>query len=295
MFERNVRKPLVEYTLEILEALGQMTKIEDIARAIIEKYPELETTEQSVRATLQREKELFIYIGRTSTYGLAKWQSEREDLKGGTIRNLTEEYLQEYTVPKHITDISSHILKFRPNTYERSVLDNLKADKSGKFIFFGKGLVGLKALTYSSDFFGFKRVIKEWNEKYQELKEFRTQNANTWPSMLSREKSERSLYNFLYKNRVAYYNNDLDIEKINLLTEIGFLLYIELSKAIDWYTEFDRLKSFVLINNKLPSANSIHKDERSLYRFLYLNKKKIISKELDCEKIKLLNEIKLKL
>ncbi len=81
------------------------------------------------------------------------------------------------------------------------------------------------------------------------------------------------------------------IEKIDQLKEIGFFSYIESSKAPDWNAEFDKLKTFVLINNKLPSANSIHKNERALYRFLYLTRKKIISKELDCKKIELFNKI----
>jgi hypothetical protein len=293
VFERNVKKPLLHYTIEILEALGEMTKVEDIRRAINEKYPELAINEQSVRATLNREKEVFIYIGRTSTYGLAKWESERLDLKGGTIRNLTEEYLREYTEPKHISDITLYILKFRPNTYERSVLDNLKADKSAKFIFMGKGLVGLKEIAYSSDFDGLRRVIKDWDEKYQELKEFRRLNINSWPSMLSKKKSERSLYDFLYKNRVAFIKSNLEPKKIELLTKIGFLQYLNLSKSKDWHNELVRLKAFILKNNKLPSLNSANKDERGLYRFLYMTKKKISNNELENEKIKLFEEIKI--
>jgi hypothetical protein len=167
VFEKNIKKLMQDYTLEILEELGEMTKIETITKAINAKYPELEINEQSVRSTLSRERELFIYIGRTSTYGLKKWETENKTLKGGTIRDLTEEYLKKYTEPKHITDISVYILKFRPHTYERSVLDNLKADRSGKFLFLGKGLVGLKALNYSLDFYSLKRIIKDWNEKYR--------------------------------------------------------------------------------------------------------------------------------
>ena len=245
VFERKVKKLMLDYALEILEELGEMTKIETITKAIIEKYPGLAINEQSIRSTLHREKELFIYIGRTSTYGLAKWESEREDLKGGTIRNLTEEFLQKHAEPKHITDILVYVLKFRPNTYERSVLDNLKADKSGKFIFFGKGLVGLKSVAYASIFFGMKRVIKDWGENYQLLKEFRQKYPNRWPSVLSQKKSERSLYAFLYKNRAAYYNQTLIAGRLALLIEIGFLLYLDSSKESNWFSEFDKLKSFV--------------------------------------------------
>lgn len=291
VFERNVKKPLVHYAIEILEALGQMTKVEDISWAINKKYPELETTEQSVRSTLQREKELFIYIGRTSTYGLKSWQEERNNLKGGTIRDLTQEYLNKYDEPRHISNISYYVLKFRPKTYERSVLDNLKADKSGKFIFFGKGFIGLKSRKYSSGIKIFKSVTKDWSEKYVELKKFRELNPDKWPSILSMDKSERLLYNFIYTNKVKYSNKELENEKIDLLFKIGFLNYLELNRHPDWYNEFDKLVSFIKVKNKIPSASSTDKSERSLYRFMYRTKKSIERKELENDKETLFTQI----
>lgn len=120
------------------------------------KYPGLETTEQSVRSTLQREKDLFIYIGRTSTYGLKKWQDKRDNLKGGTIRDIVEEFLNTKDEPIHITEIMKYVLKFR-NTNEYSVKTNIELEENKRFQFFAGDFVGLKGKRYT-DTDKYKRV-----------------------------------------------------------------------------------------------------------------------------------------
>ena len=35
----------------------------------------------------------FISFGRTSTYGLKEWEEKEKDIRGGTIRDITEEFL----------------------------------------------------------------------------------------------------------------------------------------------------------------------------------------------------------
>jgi len=157
VFERNVKKPLVHYTVEILEAFGQMTKVEDITRAIIEKYPELDINEQSVRSTLQRDSELFIYIGRTSTYGLKKWELENQNLKGGTIRDIAEEYLEKYDTPQHTYDIVNYVKRYR-DTSGSSIFRNMQAEDNNRFVFFEGGYIGLKNKIYVPSETVFKRV-----------------------------------------------------------------------------------------------------------------------------------------
>ena len=157
VFERNARKTLPEYAFEILEELGEMTKVEDIAKAINKKYPELDTTEQSIRATLQRERDLYIYIGRTSTYGLKKWEFEKENLKGGTIRDIAEEYLGKHDTPQHTYDIVNYVKQYR-NTSGTSIFTNLQAEENNRFVFFEGGYIGLKSKRYSPSDIIFKRV-----------------------------------------------------------------------------------------------------------------------------------------
>jgi hypothetical protein len=170
LFERNVRKTLPEYTFEILEELGEMTKVEDIVKAINKKYPELDTNEQSIRATLQREKDLYIYIGRTSTYGLKKWEHENKAIKGGTIRDIAEEYLEKYDKPQHIYDIINYVKQYR-NTSGTSIFRNIQAEDKNRFVFFEGGYIGLKSKNYSQSDTIFKRVAGT-NFRSEVLKKF---------------------------------------------------------------------------------------------------------------------------
>lgn len=148
IFERNTKKQLTEYVIEALQDLNEMTKVDDIVNKINIKHPHLETSAQSVRATLQREKEFFIYIGRSSTYGLRKWQEERTNLKGGTIRDIVEEYLLMEDEPKHISEITKFVQKYR-DTNEYSIKTNLDLEGSIRFKFFPGEFIGLKSKHYS--------------------------------------------------------------------------------------------------------------------------------------------------
>src|SRR5438045_7022694 len=118
--------------------------VRKMSAEINKKSPELEVNEASVRSGLQREKELFIFIGRSSTYGLRKWQEERENLKGGTIRDIVEEYLKMEDEPKHISEITKFVQKYR-NTNEYSVKTNLDLEGSIRFQSFPGEFIGLKS------------------------------------------------------------------------------------------------------------------------------------------------------
>jgi hypothetical protein len=170
VFERNIRKTLPEYTFEILEELGEMTKVDDIVKAINNKYPELNTNEQSIRATLQREKDLYIYIGRTSTYGLKKWELENKTLKGGTIRDIAEEYLEKHDTPQHTYDILNYVKQYR-NTSGTSFFRNIQAEDKNRFVFFEGGYIGLKSKNYAPSDTVFKRVAGT-NFRTEVLKKF---------------------------------------------------------------------------------------------------------------------------
>lgn len=170
VFERNVRKTLPEYTFEILEELGKMTKVEDIVKAINNKYPELDTNEQSIRATLQREKDLYIYIGRTSTYGLKKWELENKAIRGGTIRDIAEEYLEKFDTPQHTYDIVNYVKQYR-DTSGTSIFRNIQAEDKNRFVFFEGGYIGLKRKNYAPSDTVFKRVAGT-NFRTEVLKRF---------------------------------------------------------------------------------------------------------------------------
>lgn len=141
LFEKNTIKQVYEYAYEALEAIGEPSKVFDILKKIKEIHPNYNSEESSIRSAMQR-KVGFISFGRTSTYGLKKWE-DNKCVKGGTIRSITEEYLLEFNVPKHILDITKHIGKYR-DTNAKNIHTNLKLDESGTFEFFPQQFVGLR-------------------------------------------------------------------------------------------------------------------------------------------------------
>lgn len=150
VFKRNTNKQAYEYAYEALEILGLPSSVEDITQQIIEIHPNYETDENKVRVSMRR-KNGFVPIGRSSTFGLKKWENEIEYFKGGTIRSITIEFLERFNTPKHISLISEYISNYREGTYQRSIIDNLKADKSNSFIFLRQGFIGLNSLKENYD------------------------------------------------------------------------------------------------------------------------------------------------
>jgi hypothetical protein len=158
-FERTTKKQIHEYCYEVLEEASEPMTIDQIANSVSEKFPGFNTTIDSLRGSLNREKELFIYFGRTSTYGLRRWESEKENLKGGTIRDIVEEFLTAENRPKHICEILVYVLKYRPDTNEKSIMSNIKVEESNKFCFYSGDFVGLQTKNYASKEIDFKKII----------------------------------------------------------------------------------------------------------------------------------------
>ncbi len=144
-FERNTKITREEYALEILEECGYPMHINELYDNIEKKYPGIILNSKTLQSALQRDNQ-FIFFGRSSTYGLKKWEDEDDSIKGGTIKNIVEEYLQQFDEPKHISEISLYLDKYRATT-EQNILGNLKINNQ-RFIFFYGGFVGLKDKQY---------------------------------------------------------------------------------------------------------------------------------------------------
>lgn len=82
---KNTAKLATDYAYEALDALGKPSHTDDVAQKAMELNPGYITSGDQLRAAMQREPE-FVPIGRTGIYGLVKWEAERENFKGGTIR-----------------------------------------------------------------------------------------------------------------------------------------------------------------------------------------------------------------
>ncbi len=175
IFSRNTKKLNHEYIELILEEKQRLMTVEEIYEEIKIRYPYLETTEASIRGSLIKEKEKFFYIGRTSTYGLKKWEYEDETLKGGTIRDIAEEFLKQFDEPKHIYDVTKYISKYR-DTNEKSILSNFKLEGDNKrFILYDGGFVGLLNKYYSAEKLNFT-MVKGFHFTAERINNFKGRN-----------------------------------------------------------------------------------------------------------------------
>lgn len=149
IFKRTKKKLVFEYALEALQNICKPTHVSDIISEIKRTYPDFDSNESSLKAAMARYKDTFIFFGRTSTFGLKKWESTFKNIKGGTIRDITEEFLQDCKEPCHITAITRHVNKYR-KTDETSVITNLKMTTEKRFVFFKDGYVGLASKKYDA-------------------------------------------------------------------------------------------------------------------------------------------------
>jgi hypothetical protein len=157
-FEKNKRKPMLEYVIEFLELSGKPIKVKDLLKKLNDETEDIHTTETSLRTLLNREKGVFINIRSNNTYGLRKWGNEEDSLKGATIKDLVFEYLELHEKPLHISEIVNHIKKYK-DTNEKSIMTNLETGKNNRFQFFNGEFVGLKKKTYPLAILNYKKLV----------------------------------------------------------------------------------------------------------------------------------------
>lgn len=156
-FKKNTVKQVPEYIIEALEHLDKPSKLSEIYQWINHNYPEATKSEDALRGSCQRSNQI-IYFGRSSTFGLKKWEKTRDDIKGGTIKDIITELLEDSKVPLHINEILQEIHKYRDKTNERNVITNLKLDPNNSFIIFNQKFIGLTNKKSSYDLLKYENL-----------------------------------------------------------------------------------------------------------------------------------------
>lgn len=281
-FKRNTSRQAYEYAFEALEHLGKPSKVKEIFEKVIELHPNYDTEEAKIRVSMKR-KNGFVPIGRKSVFGLKKWENELDNFKGGTIRDIVEEYLMQFTVPKHISDITEHVLKYRPKSNQYSILQNLKLDESGLYIFFKGSHIGLTTKKYESDFKKIsevkKTVRKTWEERFEMLQNF-VSTEKRLPFSNGVPEKEIKLYRWLNVQKSKQNKGKLSknkVEKLDSLLEKA--PSVNGRRRLNSNEKYQELISFVTNNHRLPSANK--NGEENLYQFFYKQRKLFDKNELD--------------
>jgi hypothetical protein len=156
LFKRNTTKQVYEYAYVALEQLGKPSKVKLIFNKVKELHPHYDTSESGIRASMKR-KNGFVPIGRKSVFGLKKWESELDNFKGGTIKDVIIDFLKTQKEPTHISKVLEYLEKFRQKKDERSVITNLKVDPMKRFLIFNQGFIGLQ------------EYKNEYNDKFKKL------------------------------------------------------------------------------------------------------------------------------
>jgi len=194
--------------------------LDAICQKVIELYPHYITDINSIRASMLKNTG-FVPIGKTGVFGLKKWETEIDDFKGGTIRDIAEEFLEGQAEPKHIDEIAEFVNNYR-NTTPKNIYANLNMDDSKRFVFFRGSLIGLSAKKYSPEKYGkaIDRNIerKTWEERFSDLQKFAVEN-NGLPKSNSNDK-ELVLYRFMNIQLNKSAKNQMDHEKASRINDL---------------------------------------------------------------------------
>ena len=149
IFEKNTQKLKGDYILEALEILGQPSRINEIYNLIEKKHPNVFTNIDAIRGQIPKNGDI-IFFGNKSTYGLKKWQSNKNQILSGTIKDIVLKYLSTKEDPIHICEILDQLTYYRFDTNAKNVISNLKLDPYKQFVFFTQSFIGLKTKKYNS-------------------------------------------------------------------------------------------------------------------------------------------------
>lgn len=181
-FRRNTYRQVPEYIIEALVDLGRPSKLNEIYLWINSKYPEVTKSEDALRGSCQRSKEI-IYFGRSSTFGLKKWEKSKENIKGGTIKDIITEQLEKSNNPLHIAEILDEVHKYRETTNERNIITNLKSDPYNSFIIFNQKFIGLSSKKNKYDLIKYENLPIQLGKTIK--RKIKSHNINSLDQMIN--------------------------------------------------------------------------------------------------------------
>ena len=211
-----------EFCGQALESIGRPAHVQEIKKKLHELYPEKEFQIGQIRSSLKR-KHGFIPIGRSSVFALQKWEGKLENFKGGTIREIVAEYLQQHSEPIKLKQITQYVKQFRPTTTQSSIGTNLRLKTPGPFVFYKGGFIGLKCKVYSIKY----EVLKvdnstkreDWYSVYRRLVAH-LEKHNHFPTPGKVIGHQIKLYNWYILQKKCYSESKLPKDKSFLISEL---------------------------------------------------------------------------
>jgi len=220
LFSHNTPKQVYEYSYHALEELGKPSKVDAIYQKVIELYPDYWTDKNSIRVSMRRDSG-FVPIGKTGVFGLKKWETEIDDFKGGTIREIAEEFLKGQIEPQRIDEIAEFVNNYR-NTTSKNIYANLIKDEFKRFVFYRGFFIGLSGKKYSLEKYGLaikqNKKRKTWEQRFSDLQKFAEENDRLPKSTIN--VCERKLYTFMIVQLKKAKRGQIDDQKISRINEL---------------------------------------------------------------------------
>ncbi|MEI8203288.1 MAG: helicase associated domain-containing protein [Bacteroidota bacterium] len=222
-FEKETEVETYTAIYELMKKTSEPMKIQEIQGVLNTSNPLKKFTEEKIHFYLIKYKKIFVLLGRSNIWGLKEWETEKENFKGGCIRDIVVEFLSNNENPVLNSELVEYVMKYRPDTNHRSILSSLSTDTHKKFIFFKNNFIGLSGKEYPAKFaIPLKKPIK-WDQRIIELKKFLEVN-NRLPSTYSVNPEEKNLSIYLLKQKYEYQKGKLSKERFNFLRSINYPL-----------------------------------------------------------------------
>lgn len=265
-FPVNARKTIPYLIEDILREFNRPMTAEEICEQLNQRYPDLEQIPSKIGPNALRNSNI-VAVSRSSTYALSEWNYTEK--RGGTIRDIVEEYLNSLIEPiASLSDICEYVAKYRDNVKEGSVKSNLLAESSNKFSLFYKGDV--MYIGYSDYTFDESYVLQEKRQGRRSFKDSVTllekfiQDNQRFPYSSGVSAEEIRLSRFLgvckanIRKGVLEPDEQATIERIETEYEQykGKKERITKEESVPWMDNLERYVTYITINESLPPVNS---------------------------------------
>lgn len=261
VFQQNARKAVTEIIEDILRKNDAPMTAYEIAAVLERDYPDMKQPLDKVRVNALRNSNI-IAISRTSTYTLREWAGV-EGKRGGTIRELAEEYLNSLPQPiAQLSVICEYIAKFRTNVKESNVKANLLLEANNKYsLYFKDGLqfIGFTDWKFDDEYVKQDKRQKRlsFSDRIEQLEQF-IKNNGRFPYSSNVPVEEVQLNRF-YRLSLAYLKDGKlsqeeasEIERIT--TTYGHLKVKK--ERVSWEEWLERFVKHITENNTLPRRSS---------------------------------------
>lgn len=259
-FPANTRKTIPNLIEDILREFNRPMTAEEISDILNNRYPDLEQPPTKIGSNALRNSNI-VAVSRTSTYALVEWNYTEK--RGGTIRNLAEEYLNSLIRPiAPLRDICDYISKFRSDVKESSIKANLWAESNNRFSVYNKG--GITHIGLSDSEYGEEYILQEkrhgrrsFMDSINHLENFIKQ-YHRYPYSTGTESEEARLFRFYTVSKANIKKGQLtpeeaaEIERID--TEYGS--FKTKKKRITWEEHLERFVKYITDNESLPHPSS---------------------------------------